>query len=914
MTRSRLWMLAAFVCCALAPLAAGSTAAADPPVAVPSYGYEPCDPVRYNGGWSSATNTFFFSAAECGGDVSLRVNYQGYGPEPATSTKLLRPGKVRRLDLHVAGRDRSGDGVVSTLAVCAGPNYPDDCGTPVVGSSDPPYAPRLVTLTRENGGIPENADRLMMYSACPEASFANPCNNSVDDTRFFELYIAQEDFLPPLMGEFGPAPESWVNAEALENIAIPISDDASGVAKVSLRADQLTSSWVCSSLNGCPFDTTHYANFRNAGLFTGRNTVTVTAFDAAGNTSERRLSFRYDNRAPSPPSELRLASGGSWVVGDKATVRWTNYPENLETSSGSGVASVRADLTDADGRRAPGFPKTVSGQGIDSLPIELPSHSRWSLQLTLTDAAGNQSDPATFVFESEPTGPGSPWIGQLAPIGLAQAAAGRTITWNAALASRSGICSYRAWIGLGDPPNLATSSSFQVSSGNTPSWTISPSGLRNLHDGVNTLAVAAVDCAGEVGPQRSAPIVIDRASPSAQLAPQAGWLSAGSTPTVSAEDAGTAAEKSGVKSVWYRIDSAPRITVAGDAADLPPLPPGEHQIAFGSIDNAGNESLVGSRTIGFDPDAPDVSIERVSADPAELVARIWDRVSGVTRVSAELVSSNGDRISFGDRLSFLEPRRGQVALPLSVPSALPDGVYLLEVAAEDAAGNRSTAAARQLVLPLRPTPRLTAELAAKSKPAAVSREATFAFGARAALTGRLTGRAGEPIVGAALTVTAERAASGGRRVLAVVTTGTDGRYKLELPPDVSRVLRVQFAGAEAWGPVAATATQNVRASVSMRAAKRRVLRGRPMIFSGRVGLLSASVPARGLLVHFEQCTRKRCKSFGFWRRTDSEGGYRFALSTKSLDRGTYRLRAKVEGVSGWPFADGWSRVVKVVVR
>jgi hypothetical protein len=190
---------------------------------------------------------------------------------------------------------------------------------------------------------------------------------------------------------------------------------------------------------------------------------------------------------------------------------------------------------------------------------------------------------------------------------------------------------------------------------------------------------------------------------------------------------------------------------------------------------------------------------------------------------------------------------------------------------------------------------------------------TFDFGKAGYLAGRLTAPSGDGIGGADLSVVAQREGSS-RRVLAVVHTAADGRYSLKLGADVSRDLVVRFAGNDALGPAGAQAKQNFRAGMTLKAGAKSVRRGGRLRLRGRVKLLSASLPARGIRVDVEFCPRKRCTSLNLTQRSDSDGGYELDLPTGGLSRGsTFRFRAKVSTEGGWPFADGVSPLVTVKV-
>lgn len=886
-------------CCA--PAAAG---------AVPTYEYTPCGTDL---DWSYTPSSYFLRETECDGFWSLGTSLYVLEPEPASTWMGLRAGDVDSVRVMAWGRDRSDEGLHEYFAVCNGPKFPDDCGTPVTGMTGQPFKHPEV-LTRENGGVPPGADRLMLYSDCTTASFSTPCYPSDNDPRFSEIRVVQEDADPPLMGEFPLPQDKWLNS--VDGAAVSVSDAKSGVAKLSaynqvwnLKSDVD----VCGSGQiefGCPVSADVQPSLVE--VHSGRNRFTLTATDAAGNSVMRPVSFLFDNTAPAVPADVNL--DGTWVVGDHATLRWTNYPESVPTDKASGVAKATVDIFPSSGWDYAEYPKTFSGVGIDSIPLDLPAEESWSGTITLTDAAGNASPPKSFSFESEANGPSAPSIPPYAPAGIDDASAGVHLYWYGVAGSRSGLCGYRGWVGKGAPPNLAADPSTTLPGGAAQQWQITPSGLLNLQDGANTVALAAVDCAGEVSATSTGTLRIDRVAPVARLDATGPWLPAGQPIAVDAEDVGAANAQTGIKNVWYRVDAGAKTVLAVDHATIPPLSAGIHAVQFGAVDGAGNPSPDATRNVGVDPDAPDVSIAAVEGDPGAFAADVRDPLSGVVEAWSELAPAGGAPERIGDRLLFAQGRTERLALAMRLPGSLPDGDYVLQVFARDAAGNVQSSAARTIHVPLRPPARVSAAIASASRPEAAKPAITLDAGAPAVLSGRLLDAAGAAISGAPLNVYAKRDAGGGRRLLGSATTTADGLYRFPLGTDVSRELSVSFAGDAVRGPAGASVRENVRAGVSLSLSSSRVRRGSLLAAYGRVRLLSASVPAGGLPVRLNYCSRSGCRRFGYSGRTDSEGGYRIQFGTRGYARGTYRLHAVVERLAGWPFSDGESKTVKVVIR
>jgi hypothetical protein len=152
------------------------------------------------------------------------------------------------------------------------------------------------------------------------------------------------------------------------------------------------------------------------------------------------------------------------------------------------------------------------------------------------------------------------------------------------------------------------------------------------------------------------------------------------------------------------------------------------------------------------------------------------------------------------------------------------------------------------------------------------------------------------------------------QVVATTTTAQDGSYTLRVPTGPSRQLQAAHrARATDRTLVCSPAlAMRVPARVSLRVRPRSVRPGGRIRVRGR--LVGGHVPARGKLVDLQ------ARDGGRWRLVDTvrarasgrfRAGYRFTLRAA---RKRYPLRARVRPESGYPFALGYSRVVRVRVR
>ena len=103
-----------------------------------------------------------------------------------------------------------------------------------------------------------------------------------------------------------------------------------------------------------------------------------------------------------------------------------------------------------------------------------------------------------------------------------------------------------------------------------------------------------------------------------------------------------------------------------------------------------------------------------------------------------------------------------------------------------------------------------------------------------------------------------------------------------------------------------------RARLTLQVTPRRVGRGRRVYFSGR--LLAGSIPAGGKLLVVEGRRSRRGRWLKFdLIRTGAEGRFHAGYRFEFLGPGRWEIRVLCEAEAGYPFAAGWSNVVRVRV-
>jgi hypothetical protein len=889
------------------------------------YYYRPCGDANNNSTiglrqWEYEGDQVYGLRAECKGAFYQYLQYPTASVNgPGIRWLPLGPGQLTSVHFTASGRDRRAEGLDFAAAICNGPDFPDDCGTPVRGASDYPYAPVQADLTLENHDFPPNADRLVLYVNCT-LDLPDLCDIGTSHTEFFDFMVFGDDVTPPEVNlASAPSTSTWFNH--VPDPEISAYDPESGIGKSVVTANEHDHTHAfcggSDTLWGCPNGIDPFVT-EGLSLVQGSNHIEVETFNSASLQADRAFNFLYDDVSPGAPAGLTIAGmKNGWVKGHSLQLNWANLAEELPTDTESGIASATVKLEPAHNANPAQYPKTLTfdGTGLSSATVTVPWEDRWTIRVSVTDAAGNSSEFSPLAVEVEDSLPGLPtfWDGPTPVLNIANTASPVTLKWLASIFGRSGDCGYRGWIGKGTPPELSSDPSSQVSGSGVRSWTIGLAGLSKLSDGVNTLAVAAVDCAGLAGENGTADVLVDRVRPLAWLDPDSRWLPSAGALTLNASDSSGG---SGVDSAWYTLETGPTHTTVNSSSTVP-LTNGRHTVTYGSTDKAGNPSIEHVAQVGVDPTPPAVSIEPVAGTPGSFTARASDAISGVVDAWSEISSaSGGDWRRIGDRFHSATGELSTVTLGLRVPDdgSLAAGDYNLRVVSSDEAGNVQTAALRTIRLPLRPATTITAAIASAAHPKAVHPSITLNVGQKAVLSGILRDARGTGVGGVPLRVVAQRQGGGGKRVIDNPTTKSDGSYTLDLGTDVSRTLTVYYDGNGERGPVLASVAEYVRADVSLRMSAKSLRRGGRLFAKGRVALLSAAVPAEGVPVEIQFCGRVTCSTLAVKGYTDSSGGFRLAIPTSYSVRTKLILRARVGKFPGWPFAEGFSARRSVIVR
>jgi len=173
------------------------------------------------------------------------------------------------------------------------------------------------------------------------------------------------------------------------------------------------------------------------------------------------------------------------------------------------------------------------------------------------------------------------------------------------------------------------------------------------------------------------------------------------------------------------------------------------------------------------------------------------------------------------------------------------------------------------------------------------------------LSGRLVDTAGEAASGRVLEIvqTVVRAGSAQRTKIGSLRTGTDGGFRLTVPPGPSRALQIVDPSCGAVGPIV---TERVRGAVQARTRTPRLRNRQTARISGRV-LGGYIGPGIGLELQV-----KIGRQWRDVKHTTSNPRGEFKVGT--FVRYTYQFRVVTRAGAAWPYMPARSHVVKVRVN
>ncbi|MEE2730745.1 MAG: Ig-like domain-containing protein [Pseudomonadota bacterium] len=430
-------------------------------------------------------------------------------------------------------------------------------------------------------------------------------------------------------------------------------------------------------------------------LTAGSHNITVTAADAASNTSAASvaLTISIDAAAPSAPSTPDLTAGSDTGSSNSDNITDDTTP----TVTGTAEANATVVLTSSIGGTVGSA--TADGSGNWSITASALANGTHSLSVTATDAAGNTSSAssalAVTVDTTAPVAPSAPDLSASSDTGSSNT---DNIT-NDTTPTFSGTAEANSSVTLSSSLDGVVGNATADGSG---AWTITTSALSA---GSHNISVVATDVVNNISP--TSPVLSISIDTTAPSTPSAADLDAGSdsgnsnsdnatndnTPTLT----GTAEAGSQVQlssSVAGNVGSTTADGSGNWSITSSTLSDGTHNLTVTATDAAGNTSPTSSSlSISVDTSAP--------AAPATP-----DLVAG-----SDSGSSNTDNLTNDSTPTFsgTAEANSQVALISSVSgsigsasadgsgnwsitaSTLTEGAHTITVTATDNVGNLSVA-------------------------------------------------------------------------------------------------------------------------------------------------------------------------------------------------------------------------------
>jgi hypothetical protein len=650
------------------------------------------------------------------------------------------------------------------------------------------------------------------------------------------------------------------------------------------------------------------------------------------------------------PINLRVLGGETvWHADNAFRLDWERPPI---ADQGFPISAVKYRVRDAVGSVVvgeTGLPAEATTIGL----IHVPTLGTYRADVWLEGPNGEHGPEvsATLLFDDIRPGPARP----LAPAGWVTAdRAALRIEPPAGPQPISGIRGYAVSVDRGSESEPCAGPD-RCSPAETDLWAGPDSdtiALGLLPEGPNIVRAVAISGSGMRSLEtRSAIVRVDKTLPAVSLAgvPR-GWANGPVRLEAAATDALSGMAPSGSAGPYMAIaidGGVPRVepgastvaTVSGE---------GPHSVAVYARDAAGNVDAESAplATVRIDTTPPAVAFAR-SQDPAEperIEATVGDLLSGPDPARGSIALRPA-----GSRQRF-EPLATAVSAGRLVAhwnsDGFPAGSYEFRATGYDAAGNATSTDRRQngtrmvLANPLKTPTRIQAGFGGRQpvlkrctsdsgrrrcrhqaiepferRPTA----RTMPYGRGVVFGGRLTSASGSPLAGLPVEVVESfDAGAGSSQRTTTVHTAGDGTFLTHLAPGPNRSVEAVFAGnrvlTQATGAsVRLQVLGGVRLHVSATAAQ---VGGAPVIFSGRVGDLGASIPVGGRPVELQ--FRIPGSDWSEFRtvQTDSHGRYRYAYSFSDDDsRGVrFQFRAYAAAQDGWPYEPGTSKPVFVTGR
>jgi hypothetical protein len=215
--------------------------------------------------------------------------------------------------------------------------------------------------------------------------------------------VTVDDPIPPSISLDGPlAGGQWVSGRIPQFVGVAANDNA-GIRDVvaSVGSQSRSESYACNFAQARPCsDQTRQLTVPVGDLPDGRYSLTVSATDAAGNSSAAVRDVYLDSTAPDPVSP-QVIGGGGWRRTNRFGIAWTNPVDRAAP-----IVRAHWKVCTADGA-CPSRGQR-DGANIHELPsVTVPAPGEYRLHVWLQDAAGNTREESAAItaalrFDPEP--------------------------------------------------------------------------------------------------------------------------------------------------------------------------------------------------------------------------------------------------------------------------------------------------------------------------------------------------------------------------------------------------------------------------------------------------------------------------------------------------------------------------------
>ena len=434
-------------------------------------------------------------------------------------------------------------------------------------------------------------------------------------------------------------------------------------------------------------------SFTTPTLADGPHTLSVTAIDAAGNTSEAALlTLTVATAAPAPVADLTVNDNVGATQGNLVNGAVTD--DNTPTLSGTtGAGNIVAVY---DGATLLGT-AIAGANGAWSFTTGALSNGAHTLNVTVTNAAGNTSAATPFTLTVDTVAPAA------STLVVTNDAANVTVPNGGSTNDNTPVLSGTAEAGSTVTVYDGATALGTVTVGTGGAWSFTSS---LLAEGAHALRVTVTDPAGNVSGSTTASIVVDTTAPAAVTLTASN--NNGTTPVPIASNGSTndsTPALTGSAEAGSRITITDGTTVLGSTTAgsngqwsfvTPTLADGAHTLSVTATDAVGNTSSPTTLTLTVDTTAPAAVTDLTVSDNVGAIQGILAN-GAVTDDNTPTLSGTAEAgaivVIFDGTTALGSTTAGANGAWSFTTGALSNGVHPLSVTVRDALGNTSAASA-----------------------------------------------------------------------------------------------------------------------------------------------------------------------------------------------------------------------------